>query len=173
MADSNGLPPKVYRKLLTNIYKQNLKDAQIIKNNWFKNADPILQKENRYSSPKTRGNILTQEYIKRMAQKPEKPHIKRIPRQSSFGSGPTVIKEEPLPRGIKINPKLRKNQSSMSAPKIDAKKRHSKSNYYKYFYLDNFNSVKQNQNDINLQHQVSQNKIYIYLNIKIIIIEKI
>lgn len=173
MTDSNGLPTKVYRKMLTTIYKQNVKDAQIIKDNWFKDADPILQRENRYFSPRTRGNILTQEYLKKMAQKPEKPHIKRIPLHSSFASGPTVIKEEKSQRGIRINPKLRKNQSSMSAPKIDINHKHmSKNNYYKYFYLDNFNSVKQNQNDINYQNQVSNNKINMYLNINIII-EKI
>ena len=55
MVDSNDLPPKLYRKLLSSIYQQNRKDAQAIKDNWSRNGNPILQKENRYFSPRTRG----------------------------------------------------------------------------------------------------------------------
>ena len=170
MVDSNDLPPKVYRKLLSSIYQQNRKDAQAIKDNWSRNGNPILQKESRYFSPRTRGNVLTQEYIKKMAEKPEKAHIKRIPIESSFGSGPTVIKESKPPKGIKLNPKYRKNESSLSAPKIEiGKKPKINDSYYKYFYLDNFNSVKQNQNDIDIKNKVSKyinkNK-YNYINIE-------
>ena len=159
MVDSNDLPPKVYRKLLSSIYQQNRKDAQAIKDNWSRNGNPILQKENRYFSPRTRGNVLTQEYIKKMAEKPEKAHIKRIPIESNFGSGPTVIKESPITKGIKLNPKIRKNQSSLSAPKIEIgnkSKNLKQDSYYKYFYLDNFNSIKQNQNDIDIKNKVSK-----------------
>ena len=157
MVDSNDLPPKVYRKLLSSIYQQNRKDAQAIKDNWSRNGNPILQKESRYFSPRTRGNVLTQEYIKKMAEKPEKAHIKRIPIESNFGSGPTVIKENKPPKGIKLNPKYRKNESSLSAPKIEiGKKQKINDSYYKYFYLDNFNSVKQNQNDIDIKNKVSK-----------------
>ena len=168
MTDANGLPPNVYRKLLSRIYKQNRKDAQKIKDNWSRNGNPILQKENRYFSPRTRGYILTQEYIKKMAEKPEKPHIKRIPLKSNFASGPVVITENKKVESIKLNPKIRKNQSSISAPKIEKnKKQFSQTNYYKYFYLDNFNSEKLNQNDIDKKKKVS----YIYINI--IILDKI
>lgn len=167
MAETNELPPKVYRKLFKNIYLQNRKDAQAIKDNWSRNGNPIIQTENRYFSPRTHRNILTQEYIKKMAEKPEKAHIKRIPVESNFSSGPNVIKENKTRPGIKINPKIRKNASSMSAPKIEINKKNQKqfsqNNYYKYFYLDNFNSVKQNQNDIDIKNQVSIN-IFNYKN---------
>lgn len=159
MVDSNDLPPKVYRKLLSSIYKQNRKDAKAIKDNLSRNGNPIIQKENRYFSPRTRGNVLTQEYIKKMAEKPEKAHIKRIPIESNFGSGPTVIKESAIIKGIRLNPKNRKNESSLSAPKIEIVKKLNNSkqdNYYKYFYLDNFNSVKQNQDDIETKKKVSK-----------------
>jgi hypothetical protein len=169
MVDSNDLPPKVYRKLLSSNYQQNRKDAKSLKENWTRNGNPILQKESRYFSPRTRGNILTQEYIKKMAEKPEKAHIKRIPIESNFGSGPTVIKESKPMKGIRLNPKIRKNESSLSAPKIEIGRKPKNDNYYKYFYLDNFNSVKQNQNDIDIKNKVSK-----YIIIKIIInIEKI
>ena len=165
MADGDELPPKVYRKLFQSIYIQNKKDAKLIKDNWSRNGNPIIQKENRYFSPRTKGNNLTQEYIKRMAEKPEKAHIKRIPKESNLSSGPIVKKESKTKPSIRLNPKIRKNQSSISAPKIDNNHKHiSKNNYYKFFYLDNFNSVKQNQYDIDNKNKVSTYFIFIYKN---------
>ena len=159
MTDSNGLPPKVYRRMLSQIYRQNKRDSKAIKDQMSRNLDPICQKHNRYLSPKIRGNCLTQQYLRKMAQKPEKPHIVRIPVKDSFTSGPTVIKEERRVSGIKINPRIRKNQcSSMSVPKAYKSQKHiSITNYYKNFYLDSFNSVKQNQHDIRIINLVSQN----------------
>lgn len=157
MKDSNGLPPKQYRKLLSSIYLQNKKDAKQIKENWSRNGNPILQKQNRFFSPRTRGHILTQDYIKRMAEKPEKAHIKRIPVKNNFGSGPTVITDNTKVQSIRLNPKIRKNQSSMSIQENEKNKKHfSKANYYKNFYLDNFNSEKLNQNDIDNRNKVSK-----------------
>ena len=169
MKDSKDIPPKVYRQMLTNNYKQSHKEYQQIKNYQNKHSNPICQKEDRYIPPKTRGSVLTQEYIKKMAEKPERAHIKRIPIESNFGSGPTLIKESKPMKGIRLNPKIRKNESSLSAPKIEIGRKPKNDNYYKYFYLDNFNSVKQNQNDIDIKNKVSK-----YIIIKIIInIEKI
>ena len=116
MTDANGLPPKVYRRMLSSIYLQNKKDAQLIRNNWAKQGDPILQQENRYFSPRTKGNLLTQEYIKKMADKPERPHIRRIPIEGHLSSGPTVAYIQRKKQGIKLHPKLRKNQSCLSVP---------------------------------------------------------
>ena len=156
MTDFNGLPPKVYRKLLLNNYIQTKKDSKAIKDKWSRNGNPICQEENRYFSPRTKGNILTQEYIKKMAEKPEKNHIIRVPIKSSLTRGLKVIEKEKKKEGIRLNPKIRKNQSSISAPKFEAHQKHiSKNNLYKNFYLDNFNSLKENQNDISLQNQVS------------------
>lgn len=168
MADTNELPPKEYRRLFKYIYLQNKKDAQLIRDNWSRNGNPILQKEDRYISPRTTRNILTQEYIKKMAEKPEKAHIKRIPKENNLSNSLIVIKDSKTKPSIRFNPKIRKNQSSISAPKIENhQKLLSKNNYYKYFYLDNFNSVKQNQNDIDNKINVSINlyliKIIIYI----------
>ena len=159
MEDSKELSPKIYRKLLTSIYIENSKDAKAIKDKFSRNGNPIVQKENRYFSPMARRNVLTQEYIKKMTEKPEKAHIKRIPIQRNLSCSLTVIRDQPQRPGIRFNPKLRKNQSSMSCPKIERqnKKHLSKNNYYKYFYLDNFNSIKQNENDVHKKHLVSQN----------------
>ena len=71
----NELPPKVYKRMLTSSYIQTLKDSALIKNYLSKNQDPILQKQDRYIPPRTKGNILTEEYIKKMAEKPERPHM--------------------------------------------------------------------------------------------------
>ena len=161
MADSNGLPPKVYRKLLSSIYLQNLKDAKAIKENWSRNGNPICQKENRYFSPRTKGNILTQEYIKRMAEKPERPHIKRIPIPTNLSSGVTVITEPKKVEGIKLGPN-RKNQAH-SAERREVRKKLYKDNFNN-FYFDAFNSVKRNQNDLSaLRSQVSIKKL-IFIN---------
>ena len=157
MTDSNGLPTNIYRKLLAKIYIQNKKDAKKIKDNWSRNGNPILQKQSRYFSPRTRSHVLTQEYIKRMAEKPEKAHIKRFPVKTNFASGPTVITENKQVQGIRLNPKISKNQSSILDQENDKNKKHfSKINYYKNFYLDNFNSQKLNQNDIDNKNKVSK-----------------
>jgi hypothetical protein len=162
MTDANGLPPKVYRKMLSSIYFQTKKDAQLIRNNWANQGNPIVQKENRYFSPRTKGNLLTQEYIKKMADKPQRPHIRRIPIQGHLSSGPKVTYEEKKIEGIKFHPKLRKNQSSLSAPKIDNHHKHlSQSGSFKNFYLDNFNSIKETQNDLDMKHAVSENNLII------------
>lgn len=162
MTDANGLPPKVYRKMLSSIYLQNKKDAQTIRNNWANQGNPIVQKQNRYFSPRTKGNLLTQEYIKKMADKPERPHIKRIPIQSHLTSGPNVIYDSRKLGGIKLHPKLRKNQSSLSAPKIDNHhKMLSQSGSFKNFYLDNFNSIKETQNDVDMKKIVSEKYLII------------
>lgn len=160
MTDANGLPPKVYRKMLSSIYFQTKKDAQLIRNNWEKQGNPIVQKEDRYFSPRTKGNILTQEYIKKMADKPQRPHIKRIPVQSHLSSGPTVTYDQKKIEGIKLHPKIRKNQNS--APKIDKhRKQLSQSGSFKNFYLDNFNSIKENQNDLDIKNAVSEKYLII------------
>ena len=158
MKDSN-LPPKVYRKLLANNYKQSHNEYQKIKNYQNSHSNPIVQKEDRYIPPKTRGNVLTQDYVKKMADKPERPHIKRIPIQSNLSSGVKVITEQKETRGIRIGP-VQKNQAhSMERRKV-RKKIMPDNN--KNFYFDAFNSVKQNENDLAaLRKNVSL--IYFYL----------
>ena len=146
MADSNGLPPKEYKKMLSSIYLQTCKDAKTIKDNFTKNRNPICQKENRYFSPRTKGNILTQEYIKKMADKPERPHIRRIPISSNLSNSLTVLGDYKKLPCIKFHPKLRKNQSSLSAPHFENnQKQFTQSSSYKNLYLDNFNSIKEIQ----------------------------
>ena len=159
MKDQKDIPPKVYRTMLTNNYKQSHKEYQRIKNFQNRNSNPICQKEDRYIPPKKRGNILTQEYIKKMAEKPERPHIKRIPNQNNLSSGVTVITESKQPRGIRLGP-IHKNQPH-SAERRRVKKKIIPENN-KIFYLDDFNSVKQNQNDLAaLRNKVSYNNINI------------
>ena len=120
-------------------------------------TNPIIQNEDRYIPPKTRGNILTEEYVKKMANKPERAHIKRIPIPSNLSSGVTVITEPKKVEGIKLGP-IHKNQAH-SVERRPVRKRLHKDNF-KYFYFDDFNSVKQNQNDLAaLRSQVS---IYLF-----------
>ena len=150
MADANGLTPKVYRKLLTSIYLQNQRDAKTLKDRLVRGGNPILQKENRYFSPTPKRNVLTEEYFKKLKEKPEKRHIKRIPKESNLGKDLISVKENKKIGGKKTDPIIRKNWASMSAQRIEKKKNPDAiKSYYKHFYLDNFNSIKQNQNDIN------------------------
>ena len=158
MKDSKDIPPKVYRQMLTNNYKQSHKEYQQIKNYQNKHSNPICQKEDRYRPPKTRGSMLTQEYIKKMAEKPERAHIKRIPIQSNLSSGVTVITEPKQARGIRLGP-VHKNQAHSAERRRVRKKIFPENN--KNFYFDAFNSSKQNENDLNaLRNNVSY--IYIY-----------
>ena len=158
MKDSKDIPPKVYRQMLTNNYKQSHKEYQQIKNYQNKHSNPICQKEDRYIPPKTRGSMLTQEYIKKMAEKPERAHIKRIPIQSNLSSGVTVITEPKQARGIRLGP-VYKNQAHSAERRRVRKKLFPENN--KNFYFDAFNSSKQNENDLNaLRNNVSY--IYFY-----------
>jgi hypothetical protein len=144
--------------MLTNNYKQSHKEYQQIKNYQNKHSNPICQKEDRYIPPKTRGSVLTQEYIKKMAEKPERAHIKRIPIQSNLSSGVTVITEPKQARGIRLGP-VHKNQAHSAERRRVRKKLFPENN--KNFYFDAFNSSKQNENDLNaLRNNVSY--IYFY-----------
>ena len=154
MKNPNGIPPKEYRKLLNTNYKQSHREYEQIKSRQNRMTNPIIQKEDRYVPPKTRGNVLTQDYIKRMAEKPERAHIKRIAIPSNLSSsGVIVITEEKKVEGIKLGPN-RKNQAQ-SAERRQVRKRLHKDNFNN-FYFDAFNSVKRNQNDLSaLRSQVS------------------
>ena len=154
----NGLPGQLYKKMLTQSYLQAYKEGNSIKNFLNKNQDPILQKQDRYIPPRTRGNVLTEEYIKKMAEKPERAHIKRIPIQSNLSSGVTVITEPKQARGIRLGP-VHKNQAHSAERRRVRKKLFPENN--KNFYFDAFNSSKQNENDLNaLRNNVSY--IYFY-----------
>lgn len=145
MKDQNDIPPKLYRKLLANNYQQAHKEYERIRNYQYSNFNPICPKEDRYIAPKTRGNVLTQEYIKKMAEKPERAHIKRIPIKSNLSSGVTVITEPKQVRGIRIGP-IQKNQPH-SVERRKVRKKFNLDNN-RAFYFDAFNSIKQNENDL-------------------------
>lgn len=153
MKDQNDMPPKVYRKLLENNYQQAHKEYERIRNSQYMTSDPICQKEDRYIPKRTHGRVLSQIYFQKMAEKPERAHIKRIPIQSNLSSGVTVITEPKQVRGIRIGP-IQKNQPHSAERRKVRKKYYSDNN--KTFYFDAFNSVKQNENDLAaLRSQVS------------------
>ena len=161
MVDANQLPPKLYRKLLSTIYQQTQKDAKTIKDNFSRNSNPLFQKEARCLSVKSRRHNLTQEYNKKMEEKPEKIHKRIFKVKNNFDKNLSVISNEPCNRSIKIFRNVRKNQASMSAPKIERHKKFiSLKDNYKNFYLDNFNSIKQNHNDIKKKKKV---RIFLFI----------
>ena len=140
----NYLPLKLYKKLLIEAYLQNCKDGEIIKDYLIKNHDPILQTEDRYIPPRTRGNILTEKYIKKMAEKPKRNPKKTIPIKNNMSSGLIVITENKKKKGIRMNPKIRTNQDSTKSYENYKHMRTYKSkDNLKNFFLDNFNSVKE------------------------------
>ena len=146
MKEQKDIPSNLYREMLSKNYKQSHKEYQQIKNFQNRNHNPICQKEDYYIPPKTKGNVLTQEYLKKMAEKPERAHIKRIPIQSNLSSGVTVITEPKQTRGIRLGP-IQKNQPQSAERRRVRKKILPETN--KNFYFDDFNSVKQNQNELN------------------------
>lgn len=150
MVDYNPLSPKLYRKLLSTIYQQTQKEAKLIKDNFSNNRNPICQKEPRCSSVKYRNYNLTQMYNKKMEEKPEKLHKRRIPLKKNIATNLSVLAPEKNNSSIKVYDNIKKNQCSMSAPKIERHRKFiSLKDNYRNFYLDSFNSIKQNQNDIN------------------------
>ena len=147
MASKNPIPPKLYRNMLSDNYKQSKKEyIKILK---FQRSihDPICQKEDRYIPQRTKGYVLTQEYLKKMAEKPEKAHIKRIPIQSNLSSGVTVIKDQNKPRGRKLGEFQGIHASSAQKRKIGKK---IVSDTYNKFYHDDFSSSKLNQTDVSI-----------------------
>ena len=94
-----------------------------------------------------------------MEEKPEKIHKRRIPVKKNIEIDLSVIADEPRNRSVKMFRNVRKNQSSMSAPKIERYKKNMNGNY-KNFYLDNFNSIKQNQIDLDIKRNV---RIFFYI----------
>ena len=149
MVDSNSLPPKLYRNLLSSAYKQTQKEAKLIKDNFSKNRNPICPKESRCLSAKARNYNLIQQYIKKMEEKPQKMPKRFVPIKRNIDLNLSVISPEPINRSVRLYKNKRKNQSSFSAPKIErCKKFISLKDNYKNFYLDNFNSDKLNQNDL-------------------------
>jgi hypothetical protein len=162
----NGLPIKVYKRALTSSYLRTLKDSNRIINYLGKNQDPILQKQDRYIPPRTKGNILTEEYIKKMAEKPERDHIKRIPSKNHLVHCIKSLGEKTKPQGIKILPNKRITQNSTKSYESYIQMRTYKlPNTLKHFYFDDFNSVKQNQYDTKYRSTVSK----LHLNIILII----
>ena len=142
----NYLPLKLYKKLLMESYLQNCKDGEIIKDYLIKNHDPILQTQDRYIPPPTRGYILTEKYIKTMAEKPKKNPKRRIPLKNSMSSGLIVIADNKKREGIKIYPNIRRNQdSTKSYENYKHIRTYKKKDNLKNFYYDNFNSVKENK----------------------------
>ena len=158
----NGLPGQLYNKMLTQSYLQAYKEGNSIKNFLNKNQDPILQKQDRYIPPRTRGNVLTEEYIKKMANKPEKNHIKRIPVENNLTSGVKVITVNRKKEGIKMNPNVRRNQdSTKSYENYKHMRTYKTPSTLKNFYFDDFNSVK--ENEYQLKRNKSNVSIIIYL----------
>ena len=159
----NGLPGQLYKKMLTQSYLQAYKEGNSIKNFLNKNQDPILQKQDRYIPPRTRGNVLTEEYIKKMANKPEKNHIKRIPVENNLTSGVKVITVNRKKEGIKMNPNVRRNQdSTKSYENYKHMRTYKTPSTLKNFYFDDFNSVK--ENEYQLKRNKSNVSIIIFLS---------
>ena len=164
MVDYNPLPSKLYRQLLSKIYQQTQKDAKLIKDNFSKNRNPICPKESRCLSSKTRSYNLTQNYLKKMEEKPEKFHKKRIPVEKHLNRNLSVIPKERNNTNIKMFRNIRKNQTSLSMPKYESHTKFiSKKDNYKNFYFDYFNSKKINQLDLITKKSV---RLFIYFIIK-------
>ena len=160
----NYMPIKLYKKMLTESYFKAYMDGNSIKDYLNKDFDPIIQKQDRYIPPPTRGNVLTEEYIKRMANKPEKPHIRRIPLKANLTSGVKVIEKPGKSQGIRMNPKVRKNQLSTKSYECSKHIRtYNHPETLKNFYFDNFNSAKQNQYECERRRANVIKKIYNFI----------
>ena len=150
MASKNPIPPKLYKNMLSDNYKQSKIEYKKILEFQRSIHNPICQKEDRYVPQRTRGNVLTQEYFKKMAEKPEKAHIKRIPIKSNLSSGVTVITEPNKPRGRKMGTFQKLHASSVEKRNLGKK---IVSDNYKKFYYDDFDKVKLNQTDASIKRK--------------------
>ena len=160
----NDLPPTLYKRLLTESYLQNRVDGASIRDYLIKNKDPILQKEDRYVPPRTKGNVLTEEYIRKMANKPEKNHIRRIPLKNSLASGVKVVEQVKKREGVKMNPKVRKNEDCIKTYENSKHlKTFTRPDTLKNFYFDNFNSFKENQYELKKKQTGVSNKKLFYI----------
>ena len=96
-------------------------------------------------------------------------HIKKKKKKNNLSSGVIVIAEPNKRQGIKMNPKIRRNQDSMKTNENQKHLRTYKNkDNLKNFYFDNFNSVKQNQNNLekikaSVSYKIITNNIYIFL----------
>lgn len=151
MDTKDTIPPKIYRNMLAKNYKETKKDYQKILQFQKRIYNPICPKEDRFIPQKTRGNILTQEYLKKMKEKPEKAHKKIIPIKGNLTSGVIVMTEPNEPLGRKI--KQEQVHRASSAQKRRLGKKIVLDNYKKFYY-DDFDSSKINKTQI----QVTKNK---------------
>lgn len=140
----NGLPVKLYKKMLAESYLKTKKDGVSIKNFFGKNHDPILQKQDRYIPPKTKGNVLCEDYIRKMANKPEKSHIKRFPKKTHLTSGVKVFSDTKKNEGIKVFPYNKRYDDSWKYQNQKLRT-YKMPDTLKHFYYDAFNSFKENQ----------------------------
>ena len=147
MSEQNSIPQKVYRNMLVDNYNQTRKDYQKILEYQRSEHNPICQTEDRYIPKKTKGSVLSQEYFKKMKEKPERAHIKRIPLKENLTSGMVVITEPDKPKGKKI--KQYQVYRTLSAQKRKLGKKIVSDNYNKFYY-DDFDSSKLNQTDMQL-----------------------
>jgi len=134
MSSRNPLPPKLYKAMLLDNYKQTKKDYQKIIEFQKRYHNPISQKEDRYIPPKTKGYILSQDYFQKMKEKPEKAHIKRIPLENNLTSGLVVMTEPNKPEGKKKGEYYKYHASS--AQKRHLGKKIVEENYKKFYYDD-------------------------------------
>ena len=105
-----------------------------------------------------------------MAEKPKKNPKRRIPLKNSMSSGLIVIAENQKKQGIRMNPNVRRNQDSTKSYENYKHMRTYKSkDNLKNFYLDDFNSAKENKL---FKSKTNVRKIYLIYN-KFIFIEKI
>ena len=150
MSDINSLPPKLYRNMLADNYKQARNDYQKILEHQRRKYNPICQKEDRFIQQKTKGSVLSQEYFKRMVEKPEKAHIKKIPLKNNLTSGMVVTTEPDKPRGKKIM------QYQVNRAASEEKRKFGKkiiSDNYNKFYRDDFDPSKLNETDTKIENK--------------------
>ena len=90
-------------------------------------------------------NKIIQSKMKNLAEKTERPHIKRFKVQSNLENNMTVITEPRKIRAIQLGPKHDTHPLSAER-RVVRKKMFPEGN--KNFYYDAFNSIKENQNDL-------------------------
>lgn len=172
MKARKDMPPKLYRNLLKKNYQDSHREYQKIKNYINKITNPILQKEDRFIHPRTKGNALFQDYLKRVAEKPEKLHIKKFSIKNNISNCATVVTEPNQPRGKKMD--TGKKNMAHSVEKRNRKKQicpKSDNDNNNNLIFDALKSVQENQKELFLlRNKVSIILLFILLKN---IIEKI
>jgi hypothetical protein len=160
--DINDLSPSIYNLILSKFHQEYKQDAERIKNKMNARYNPINQTDSIFI-PKPIKNSkrnLSQEYNRKFAPKPQRPHFKKFSIHNNLSNNLMVVKDQPRISRVSKLSRKNKSQITCSVPKYKKYQKFvNKTDNYKNFYLDYSNSKKMTTFDMNLGMKERKQKI--------------